>query len=284
MRPRVHLRGHGGEPVVAVALCSSANLAATLSPTMCCLYSTGNGALIRSFGPPTDTLSNSSGEDVSTKTKFAQTSALALSVQGYVAAVCETTLSSLSASERIVYTLHLFTTEGVSLGAKPLESWRGIPKKMYCTPDGTTLMVCNGRGVTMHRLSVYQPLEFLDEFQISDVDDIDSSTTPAAWDIDLGPFLNRPVVAAAGCSAGALRLHALPGISAWSERYRKPTISKSVGSVLSTPAKKLTNAVRESFGFGQRIGREIKREVESDVRERGVGGFLGNVVFGKGGY
>jgi hypothetical protein len=186
-----------------------------------------------------------------------------------------------------VYTLHLFTTEGVSLGSKPLESWRGIPKKMYCTPDGTTLMVCNGRGVTMHRLSVYQPLEFLDEFQISDVDDIDASTAPAAWDVDLGPALNRPVVAAAGCSAGALRLHALPGISAWSERYRTTTITKSVGSVLSTPAKKLTNAVRESFGFGQRIagvGREIKREVESEVRERNVGGFLGNVVFGKGGY
>lgn len=286
MRPRVHLRGHSGEPVVAVALCSTVNLACTVSPMACCLYSTSNGALIHSFGPPLDTISTEDSEDVSTETRFAHTSALALSVQGYVATVCETILSSTNGSERTVYTLHLFSTEGVSLGSKPLESWRGIPKKMYCTPDGTTLMVANGRGVTMHRLSAYQPLEFLDEFQVADVDDYSSSTGSTAWDVDLGPALNRPVVAAAGCSAGALRLHALPGISAWSERYRKTNISKSVGSALSTPAKRLTNVVREGFGFGQKIagvGRELKREVESDVKERGVGGFLGNVMFGKGG-
>lgn len=285
MRPRVHLRGHGGEPVVAVALCSTINLAATVSPTSCCLYSTSNGALINSFGPPADTISTADSGDVATETRFAQTSAIALSVQGYVVTVCETTLSSSSGSERTVFTLHLFSTEGVSLGSKPLESWRGVPKKMYCTPDGTTLMVCSGRGVTTHRLSAYQPLEFLDEFQVADVDDFSSSTESIAWDLDLGPALNRPVVAAAGCSAGALRLHALPGISAWSEKYKKTTISKSVGSALSTPAKKLSSVVRDGLGFGQRIagvGRELKREVESDVKERGVGGFLGNVMFGKG--
>lgn len=283
LRPRVRLQGHGGAKVIAVALCSAINIAATLSSGKCCLHSTGNGAMIRSFGTPKDSFGMHESDDIRLTTKFADSSALAVSVQGFVVTVCETTIHASASPDRTLITLHLFTIEGVSLGSTPLESWRGLPQKMYCTPDGTTVMVCCGRGVTMHRLSACQPLEFLDEFQVTESDDFGSSLC-AAWDIDLGPALNRPVVAVAACSGGALRLHALPGISAWSERHKKSGLSQTVGTALASPARRLKSAVRDGLGFGRQLagmGRELQREVSTDVRERGVGGFIGNVMFRK---
>jgi hypothetical protein len=283
LRPRVRLQGQGGSKLVAVALCSSIHVAATLSCDKCCLHSTGSGALMRSFGPPLDTLSMQDSDDVLISTKFAETAAFAISVQGFVVTVCESTIRSGSSPSRTLITLHLFTIEGVSLGSTPLESWRGVPRKMYCTPDGTTVMVCCGRGVTMHRLSACQPLQFLDEFQVTESDEY-GSTLVAACDIDLGPALNRPVVAVAACSGGALRLHALPGISAWSERHKKSGLSQTVGSALANPARRLKSAVRGGIGLGRQlagIGRDLSREVTSDVKERGVGGFFGNVMFRK---
>jgi hypothetical protein len=280
----VKLRGHHGSRISAVALCSSLHIAVSISRNKCCIHSIGNGALIQSFGPPLDTLSMRSSPDFQLQTFFADSAALAISVQGFVVTVCETRIKSEQGSDRVVITLHLFTVEGVSLGSKPLESWRGVPHKMLCTPDGTALIVCCGRGVTIHRLSACQPLEFLDEFQITEADDFGSDgSLPVAWDIDFGPTLNRPVVAAAACSNGVLRLHALPGISAWSNRHRKTGITQSVGSVLAKPAKRLNQVVRDGLGFGKHIagiGRELTNEVSTDVKERGVGGFLGS-MFGR---
>lgn len=281
LRPRVRLQGHFGSPIYAVSLCSAINVAATISSNKCCLHAIGNGTLIRSFGPPSDTIELRDREDLKLVTKFAKTPALALSVQGFIVTVCETTIQSESGSDRNVITLHLFTIEGVSIGSKPLESWRGLPHKMHCTPDGTTVMVCCGRGVTFHRLSACQPLEFLDEFQVTESDDFGSAPSCTAWDVDLGPALNRPVVAAAACSEGALRLHALPGISEWSERHKKSGLSQAVGTALKTPARKLKTAVKDGLSFGQKfagMGRDLQKEVSSDVKEKGVGGFLGNVM------
>jgi hypothetical protein len=176
----------------------------------------------------------------------------------------------------------LITVEGVAVGSMPLEPWRGLPHKIQCIPDGTAVMVCCGRGVTIHRVSACRPLEIVDEWHVTESDDLTS--IPAAWDIDLGPSLNRPVVAAAACSNGALRLHALPGISQWSERNRKGGISQSVGSVLVKPAQRLKSAFQDGLGIGRHIagmGRDIGREVSSDVKEHGVGGFLNTMVFGK---
>jgi hypothetical protein len=281
LRPRVRLQGHGGAKVSAVALCSAINIAAAVSASKCCLYSIGNGTLIRSFGPPSDTL-DIQGADVSRLvTRFADTPALAVSVQGFIVTVCESTIESSSGATRTVATLHLFSVEGVSLGSKPLESWRGLPRKIQCTPDGTAVAVCCGHGVTIHRLSACKPLEFLDEFQVCDTNDFGAHPNiPGAWDIDFGPALNRPVVAAAACSGGALRLHALPGISAWSERHRKSNFQETVGSALAKPAKRLNRAMKEGMGIGRQIagiGRELRREVSSDVKEKGVSGFLGNM-------
>jgi hypothetical protein len=157
---------------------------------------------------------------------------------------------------------------------------------MRCTPDGTAVFVCSGRGITIHRLSAIAPLDFIDEWQVTEmIEEMNAGVKiPRAYDIDLGPSLMRPIIAAAACSSGVLRLHALPGISTWSERYKRNTLGSSVGSVLAKPAQRLKSAMSKSFGFGTKVvgmGKEIGREVTNDVRERGVGGFLGNVIFRK---
>ena len=252
LRPRACLFGHEGSSIQAVALSSSIHVAVTVSTEKCCVHAIGNGVVSGSFGPPQDVLDMKDCDDLTVTTTFAETSALAISVQGFIIAVCETSIARTEGSTRTVVTLNLFTLEGKSMGSKPLESWRGVPHKMYCTPDGTTLVVCCGRGVTFHRVSTCQPLEYLDEFQVSESDDLMLFPNISAWDIDFGPALNRPVVAAAACSYGALRLHALPGISAWSERYKKSGISQTVGGALATPARRISDAVRGGFGFAQK--------------------------------
>ena len=310
LRPRILLQGHNGAKLSAVALCSPIQLAATVSCERCCLHSVTNGGLIRSFGPPA---LKAHGNEVGVTTKFADKSALALTVQGHIVStllhssclrvldtytcvcrfgslfqvcVCESIIKLAEGVERRIATLNLLTVEGVELGSMPLEPWRGLPHKIQCIPDGTAAMVCCGRGITVHRVSALKPLEIVDEWHITEFDDLSSfESIPAAWDIDLGPSLNRPVVAAAACSNGALRLHALPDISQWSERHKKSGISQTVGSALAKPARRLQSAVKEGFGIGRHIagmGRDIGRELSTDVKEHGVGGFLNNVVFRKG--
>ena len=279
LRPRVRLGGHGGNPLFATALCSTLHVGVTMSKDRCCVHSLTNGGLIRSFAPPSSVIDLP--DVVKDTTRFAETSALAVSVQGYIVAVCQSKFASGGGSIRSVNTLVLLTIEGVCLGSKPLENWRGLPQKIQCTPDGTAALVCAGRGVTIHRLSSIQPLDFIDELQVTETDDL--SDIVGCYDLDVGPSLHRPVCAAAACSTGALRLHALPGISAWSERNKKSGLSQTVGSALASPARRVGRAVRKGFGFGNRIvdvGREIGSEVKADVREKGVGGFLGSMIFG----
>lgn len=270
LRPRACLSGHEGSAIFAVALLSSIHVAVTLSRERCCIHTLGNGVVSQSFRPPLDILDLQDGGDLSISTRFAQTPALAISVQGYIITVCETTIEPTQGSARTVVTLNLFTLNGVSIGSKPLENWRGVPYKMYCTPDGTTLIVCSGRGATFHRISAFQPLEFVDEFQVSESDDLMNFPNISARDIDFGPALNRPVVAAAACSYGELRLHALPGISAWSERYKKSGLTQSVGGALATPARRITSAVRDGLGFGQNF-----INAESSVENKPERSFFG---------
>jgi hypothetical protein len=284
LRPRLRLSGHAGAPIVAVGLSAAINIAVTVSETRLCLHSMGNGTLIRVIHPPRNFLDLPDGSDMTTL--FAKAPAVGISVQGFVVTVCESRMTSTTTSSpsRSIVTLHLFTLEGVHLGSKPLESWRGVPHRMTCTPDGTAVLVCSGRGVTVHRLSAITPLEFIDEWHITETDELTSSVS-RAWDIDLGPSLNLPVVAAAACSNGILRLHALAGISAFSERHRKVGIGQSVGSVLAAPARRLKDAVGKGWGVGSKVagvGKEIGKEIKSDLQEKGVGGLLGNMFRKKG--
>lgn len=265
LRPRVTMRGHSGAKVHAVALCSPSLMAATISEQSCCLYSISNGFLLRRIPPPA-VLPDAD-------TTFADTRALAISVQGYVICVCKSLL--LPEKKRAIFSLAILTVEGILVGSVPLEPWRGVPHKMSCIPDGTAVIVCGGRGVAVHRVSAVEPLALIDEWGICE---FDADRMLAAYDFDCGPSLNRPVVAACGCPDGALRLHALPGLSAWSLRNGSSLRS----GILST--KTLTGAVKGGLGLGRTIaglGIDLGREVSSDVRERGVGGFLSHVVFGK---
>mmetsp|Transcript_2502 Transcript_2502/g.5943 ORF Transcript_2502/g.5943 Transcript_2502/m.5943 type:complete len:2797 (-) Transcript_2502:151-8541(-) len=282
LRPRVQMSGHGGAAIHAVGLSAAINIAATCSSNRLCLHSVGNGNLIRTIQPPQNVLDLPA--ETQGSTHFANCPALAISVHGFVVTVCETKLKSPTSkmASRSIITLHLFSLEGVSLGTKPLESWRGRPHKMYCTPDGTAVLVCSGRGVTIHRLSAVTPLEFIDEWHITEQEEL-SKNLSQAFDIDLGPSLNRPVVAAAATSNGALRLHALSGISSYSDRHKKLGLAQGVGNVLAMPAKRLKNVVGRGLGIGSKVvgvGKDVGKEVQNDIKEKGVGGFLGN-MFGK---
>ena len=282
LRPRVRLSGHCGSPIHAVGLSAAINIAVTVSQHRLCLHSIGNGNVIRIIEPPKDALDLPEGIEMTTT--FAKSAAVAISVQGFVVAVCETRLKT--NATRSVITLHLFSLEGVSLGSKALESWRGIPSKIVSTPDGTTILVCSGRGVTLHRLSAITPLAFIDEWQVTESEELSSSSSTTvirALDIDLGPSLNRPVVAAAACSNGVLRLHALSGISAFSERHKKVGISQSVGSLMAAPARRIKNVFGKASNIGNKaagVGKDISKEISTDVKERGVSGFLGG-MFGR---
>merc|ERR1711937_551115 len=92
-----------------------------------------------------------------------------------------------------------------------------------------------------------------------------------AFDIDLGPSLNRPIVAAAGCSNGVLRLHALAGISAFSERHNTTSIANSVGSLLGAPARGIQNIFGRATNIASKtaeVGKDISKEI---VSSSGVG-------------
>lgn len=285
LRPRLTLRGHSGAGISAVAICAATQLVATVSADRCCLYALTNGTLIRKFPPPQSTF-EIQGPDISVQTKFSSTPALSISVQGFVVCTCENKITSRD-TQRTYITLDIFTVEGVHLGSKPFEPWRGLPRKIMCIPDGTAVIVCAGRGVTIHRVSALNPLEIIDEWHITELDDATSTDSiPAAWDVDFGPSLNRPVVAAAACSNGVLRLHALPGISAWSERHKKGGLGHTVGSALAIPARRLRSVVQDGLGLGRQLagmGREISQEMTSDMKERGVGGFFKGILGAKGG-
>jgi WD40 repeat protein len=56
LRPRIRMRGHSGSKVHAVALSSAIHICASVSQERCCIFSIGNGAMIRSWPPPKNTL------------------------------------------------------------------------------------------------------------------------------------------------------------------------------------------------------------------------------------
>jgi len=291
LRPRQRLRGHTGTAIHAVAINSSMNVCATVSSHRCCIFNLGNGALLRSFAPPKNpcpVLIDSSNSEVTSE--FVETPALCFSILGYIILVCKSIVKQTrfkenvggnreTVSNQVIITLQLFSLEGVHCGSKALETLRGVPHKIIATFDGRAVLVSRNGGVSIHLVSPTSPLELIDEWSIAE-DDKNMST----FDVDIGPSLFRPVVAAAACSGGALRLHALPGISAWSEANKKGSMSSAVGNAFAKPAQKLKKAGGIVKGIGSSIvgfGKELGKEALSDVKERGVTGFLGG-VFAKG--
>jgi len=121
-------------------------------------------------------------------------------------------------------------------------------------------------GVSVYALSAIYPFKKVDSWQMDN----------EAYDIDI-----HSVVAAAACSEGALRLHALKGISEWSEEFKQSKTFEAVGHALAKPAQKLKNVASGVKGIGSKFvgfGRDISREAMSDVREKGMGSFLGGFM------
>jgi hypothetical protein len=149
--------------------------------------------------------------------------------------------------------------------------------------DGRAVFVCTGGKVYVLLVSILQPLTVLDEWKLSSSDgeenEVETSHKHVTYDLDFGPTIARPVVAAAACSEGALRLHALQGISKWSQENQRTSVTTAVGNVLALPAQTVKNALGGVAGFGSKFmgfGKEIGKEAVSAVNERqgGGGGFF----------
>lgn len=281
LRPRLRMGGHGGSSVYGVAISCSLGLCVSVSSKLCCLFDIGNGAMVRNFKPPAVAnarhlleamavdVAEETYEGYEIETTFANTQALCLSTLGFVIGVCSTKFMRGDNTAKEVLSLELFTVEGRHVGSRPLPSSMGTPKKILPTVDGRAVFVCAGGGVSVHLVSSLRPLVTIDRWGVSE-------NEQAVYDVDFGPTLARPVVAAAGCSAGALRLHALRGISKWSHEHQRNTVSSAVGSVLALPAQTVKNALGGVSSFGSSFfgsAKEISKEAFSVVKER-EGGFF----------
>ena len=298
LRPRLRLGGHAGCPIHAVTISGPLNLCASISNYRCCLFNVSNGALVRSFVPPTD----GKGDDV--KVRFASCPALCLSQQGYIVVVCESMpigeKASVSSSKKksskssTSISIELYTLEGVHVGSRDVTDRRdkaacGAPYRLIPIIGGKAVLACSSRGITVHRISAIRPLEVVDEWllEVGGEEDGDGSGSSSsisrggisAFDVDFGPSLVRPVVAAAACSSGALRLHALRGISQWSEENKSKGVSAAMGNALARPAARLRNVVGGVKNIGSRfmgVSKEIGKEAADEIKERGgLFGFRG---------
>lgn len=286
LRPRLRLGGHRGARINAVAVNSALNICITVSYSRCCIFNMGNGVLLHSLSPPSDNaagLPETDESQVRVETMFAETNALCVA-SGHIVLLCKSKYrTNNGAFLREVVTLQLYTAEGVHLGSKALETWRGVPHKICPTFDGRAVMVCSGQGISIHMVSAVMPLYFVDEWQITDDNPKGNGNGLSVYDVDFGPSPSRPVVVVASCSSGALRLHALKGISSWSEENRKGSVTEAVGNALAKPALKLKNLVGNVKGTGSRVvgfGKDLGREALSDVKSKGMTGLF-NDVFGK---
>jgi len=278
LRPRLRMLGHSGSKVNGVTVSSAMGICASISAQKCCLFDVGNGAMIRAFSPPSaasktyfkNTFLHESATQI---TSFANTPALCLSVLGFVVVVCSTKLVRKAEILDEVFSVELLTVEGIHVGSKFLERERGCPQKIFSSIDGKAVFICAGGGVSVCLVSSLQPLSFIDEWRVTEGDhsDCNKENHQAIHDIDFGPTISRPVVVAAGCSDGSLRLHALQGISKWSHEIQSNVVTSAVGSVLALPAQTLKGAIGGVAGFGSRfvgLGKEIGKEAFTVVKER----------------
>jgi hypothetical protein len=278
LRPRLRVTGHGGAPIHAVSISSSLGICASVSSKLCCIFDIGNGMMIRNFTPPNIGRSKNTEDvlDHEVETTFADTAAFCLSILGFLIVVCSTKYMIGDETVKEVFSIELFTVEGRHVSSFQLEALSGIPKKIFPSADGRAVFVCAGGGVSVHLVSCIRPLTIIDKWKISGAPGFGALTEQVVFDLDFGPTISRPVVAAAGCSSGALRLHALQGISLWSQEYQRNTVSSAVGSVLALPAQTVKNALGGVSSFGSNFfgsAKEISKEAFSVVKER-EGGFF----------
>ena len=252
LRPRLRMSGHGGRKIVAVAVSSSLGICVSVSSGLCCIFDIGNGSMIRKFSVPSEAHGSQHFDEVLkddvVETVFADTPAMSVSVQGFLILVCSTRLIRDKTVVRALSSLELFSLDGLHLGSTLLEEDRGVPQKLVPTSDGRAVFVCAGGSASLHLVSSIRPLLAMDEWRLSN--DPSLASQCCIHDLDFGPTIARPVVAAVGCSDGSLRLHAVKGISKWSEEHQKNSMTSTVGSILNVPAQTVKNAFGGVSSFG----------------------------------
>jgi len=281
LRPRVRMGGHLGATIYSVAISSSLGVCASVSAYRCCLFDVGNGAMIRNFSPPIGAGNNYAAaimkdNDAVIQISFADTPAICLSTLGFLVVACCTELRRGDELLKEIFSLELLTLEGVHIGSSLLDTHKSPPKKIFSNADGRAVFVCGEGGMSIHLVSTLHPLAIVDQWRLGEGATDDNSSKHVMHDLDFGPTLSRPVLAAAGCSEGALRLHALQGIGKWSNENQRNTVSSAVGNVLALPAQTVKNALGGVAGMGSRFvgfGKEIGKEAFSVVRDR-EGGFF----------
>ena len=276
--------GHGGSKINAVTIASALGVCASISSERCCLFDIGNGAMIRNISPPHGACrryleTNSKQDGTAIVTTFAETPSICLSILGFIVVVCSSKLMQGVEVVKEVLSLELLTLEGVHVGSRLLEPHKGMPKKIFPSVDGRAVFVCAGGGVSVQLISSIDPLATVDEWRLSEDGDVqgDVPAKHAMYDVDFGPTIARPVVVAAGCSEGSLRLHALQGISKWSHENQRNTVTSAVGNVLALPAQTMKNALGGVSSIGSRFvgfGKELGKEAFSVVKERDGGFFF----------
>eukprot|EP00985_Skeletonema_marinoi_P012038 scaffold5743_cov173-Skeletonema_marinoi.AAC.7 len=285
LRPRLRMMGHAGAAVHAVAISSSLGICASVSSERCCLFDIGNGAMVRNLSPPkvgSDLFESILLEGDKVVTTFADTLALSFSALGFIIAVCSTKIMRKGELIKEVTSIELFTVEGRHVSSRTIQPHEGIPSNIISTIDGKAVFVCGGGKISVLLVSTLQPLKLVDEWQLSTDGENNDPSKHVAYDLDFGPTIARPVVAAAACSEGALRLHALQGISKWSQENQRTSVSTAVGNVLALPAQTVKNALGGVAGFGSKFmgfGKEIGKEAVSVVKEREGGGGGGGGFF-----
>ena len=242
-------------------------------------------AMVRNLSPPqkgSDFFENILLEGDNVVTVFADTPALSFSALGFIIAVCSTKIMRKDELIKEVTSIELFTVEGSHVSSRIIQTHEGVPNNLVSTIDGRAVFVCGGGKVSVLLVSALQPLKLVDEWKLSTDEETNAVSKHVAYDIDFGPTIARPVVAAAACSEGAMRLHALQGISKWSQENQRTSMSTAVGNVLALPAQTVKNAIGGVAGFGSKFmgfGKEIGKEAVSAVKEREGGGGGGGGFF-----
>ena len=170
--------------------------------------------------------------------------------------------------ENNVSVLTMFSFEGVLVGQKELNN---TPRKIS-SMQKNVISVSSSDGISFLLVSSLHPLEEVENWCFS----------KGAFDIDIGPY-PKQVIAVMASSAGSIVIHALPGITNFSEENRKIAVGTAVGNALAKPAQKIKSAVGNLTNAINRGTKVVKSVDETVSSATGNGGNTGGGSGGGGG-
>jgi len=206
------------------------------------------------------------------------------------------------------FALHVYTLSGELLLEIPLDISLGIPQSIKCTYNISSSMedvvlVCGVGGVRVYDIDVVfaandnidnsgKPSTRVACIDSWDMESIDSATV--VHDVDIGPYVlsnsnsngNASVLVAAGCSSSSLLLHAMPGISRWTEERRRRLVTDVVSNAVGRPVMAVVDAGRRVADAAGAVGGKVW-DIGKEVKRGGKGRVVGrikNVVGSFGGF